>query len=106
MYQREVAEALDINMWTLINWERGTSEPVWPAHIKSIIGWLRYDPLPKPKTEGEEFRFNRLRKGLTSREAAQAIGVDQGTLLRFENDRSIAPTTRKRLINMLKSIWG
>lgn len=98
MFQRDVAKELGINQWTLIGWEKGQKQISRPCFFPRVIAWLGYDPFPKPETEGEELRQARLRQGQTAQEAADEVGVDQGTWLRFENDKSVSPETRKRLL--------
>lgn len=78
--QRDVAEALGVNSWTIVNWERGG--PIGrPCYYPVIIAWLGYVPLPEPKCEGERLRHARLIRGLTSQEMADEMGIDQSTLL-------------------------
>ena len=101
MLQKDVAKELGVNQWTLIGWEKGTKQISQPSMFPKVICWLGYDPFSEPDTEGEELRFARLRRGLTARQAAKEAGVDQGTLLRFENDREVAPDTRKRLLHFI-----
>lgn len=103
MYQKDVARELGVNQWTLIGWEKGTKQISQPSMFPKVIAWLGYDPFPKPKTEGEELRQARLRRGLTARQAAEAAGVDQGTWLRIENDRGGSCQTRKRLLTQKRT---
>jgi DNA-binding XRE family transcriptional regulator len=98
MFQKDVARELGVNQWTLIGWEKGTKQISQPSFIPRVIEWLGYDPCPTAQTEGEELRQARLRRGLTTRQAAKEAGVDQGTWLRFENDRDVSDNTRKRLL--------
>lgn len=98
MCQKDVAKALHINQWTLIGWEKGTKHISTPATYPRVIKWLGYDPFPKPETDGEELRQARLRRGLTAQEAADELGIDQGTWLRFENGQSVLPETKRRLL--------
>ena len=104
MYQKDVARELGVNQWTLIGWEKGTKQISQPSFFPRVIEWLGYDPFPPPATEGEELRQARLRRGQTAQEAADEVGVDQGTWLRFENDGSVTPGTRKRLLSFVSRI--
>jgi transcriptional regulator with XRE-family HTH domain len=101
LFQRDVAKELGINQWTLIGWEKGTKQISQPCFFPRVIAWLGYDPFPIPKTEGEEVRQARLRRGQTAQEAADSVGVDQGTWLRFENDEGVLPQTRERLLKTI-----
>jgi DNA-binding XRE family transcriptional regulator len=98
MFQRDVAKELCINQWTLIGWEKGTKQISQPSFFPRVIAWLGYDPFPIPKTEGEELRQARLRRGLTTRQAADEVGLDQGTWLRFETDKVVQVEMRRRLV--------
>ena len=101
MFQRDVAKELGINQWTLIGWEKGTKQISQPSFFPRVIEWLGYDPFPKPRTEGEELRQARLRRGMTAQQAADKVGVDQGTWLKFENDRNVSPRKSARLAERL-----
>lgn len=98
MFQRDVARELGINQWTLIGWEKDTKQISQPSFFPRVIAWLGYDPFPIPKTEGEELRQARLRRGLTTRQAAKGAGVDQGTWLRFENNQDVSGKLRSRIL--------
>ena len=104
MFQKDVANELGINQWTLIGWEKGTKQISQPSFFPRVIAWLGYDPFPKPETEGEELQQARLRRGLTAREAAKEANVDQGTWLRFENDGDVSAHTRKYLLGTMTAI--
>jgi DNA-binding XRE family transcriptional regulator len=49
-----------------------------------IIRFLGYKPLPEGKTWGERLVRHRKSPGITQAEAARRIGVDQGTLAKWE----------------------
>jgi DNA-binding XRE family transcriptional regulator len=78
LFQRDVAKELGINQWTLIGWEKGTKQISQPCFFPRVIAWLGYDPFPIPKTEGEELRQARLRRGQTAQEAADSVGEIRG----------------------------
>jgi len=81
--QRDVAETFKLNPHTICNWEKGKAIQ-YPKFYPIIIDWLGYDPFPKPRSSGEELLFSRYRLGLTSREMAIHLGIDQSTLLKRE----------------------
>tara|TARA_R110002073_G_scaffold187409_1_gene346094 strand:- start:5426 stop:5758 length:333 start_codon:yes stop_codon:yes gene_type:complete len=81
--QCDVAEDLGLNAHTICNWEKG-KDIQYPKFYPLIIDWLGYDPFPAPLTSGEELLFSRYRLGLTSRQMALRIGIDQSTLLKRE----------------------
>ena len=106
MFQKDVAKELGINQWTLIGWEKGTKQISQPCFFPRVIAWLGYDPFPIPKTQGEELRQARLRRGLTTRQAAKGAGVDQGTWLRLEKEKLLLPAIRKRVRSFVRSTGG
>ena len=68
---------------TVIHWEKGQTEPeigLWPA----IIRFLGYDPVPPPTTFAARLLAARRRLGLPRKEAALRLGIDGGTLGRWE----------------------
>ena len=85
--QIDVAEILELDPHTVMNWERGGAIR-YPSYYPCIIEWLGYDPFPKPSSPGEHLLQSRLRMGLTSQEMADRWGIDQGTLLRREKDQA------------------
>ena len=63
---------------TVLNWEKGTTEPpivFWPA----IIAFLGYDPHPAPMTLSERMSAFRRRKGLSIKEAALRARVNESS---------------------------
>jgi len=85
LFQKDVAERLGINEWTYLGWEhKGVTPPVtfWPR----VIGFLGHDPTPESNTIGEQIAARRRALGIDHRQAAKIVGVDDGTLLRYERD--------------------
>jgi transcriptional regulator with XRE-family HTH domain len=93
MLQRELAEQLGVSQGTLENWEQGLNGPEY-RHYPAVIGFLRYDPNPTPKTLGEQIAAARRRDGLTQRELAQKLGVDPTTVQAWEAGRLTKPYPR------------
>ena len=84
LLQREVAGQLGVDKETFATWEKGRCTPtVW--YYPAIFSFLGYDPFPAPTTLPERIASQRRRLGLSLREAARKIGVDQGTLIRWES---------------------
>ena len=76
--QKEAASLLGVSSESLLNWEKGKTEPPvrsWPA----ILRFLGYDPSPEPKALSERMLAKRRELGWTIREAAERLGVDEGT---------------------------
>ena len=82
---REAAEEIDADVFSLINWEKGKTEPairLWPG----IIAFLGCDPHPLPVTLGEHIRAERRRRGCSLAALAGEFGFDPGTLKLIEAD--------------------
>lgn len=82
--QKDAATILCVGHFTYMTWEKDQATP-FPRYYPAIIGWLGYNPLPEPQTEGARLRHERFTLGLTSSQMADRLGIDQGTLLTREN---------------------
>lgn len=92
LLQREAAHEIGINPNTYLDWERdGTSPPI--TNYPAIIAFLGYIPFSEPKTLADQLLHFRREHGLTISEAANRIGVDEGTWGRWE--KGITPVYRK-----------
>jgi DNA-binding XRE family transcriptional regulator len=83
LIQKELAKRLGVNAWTYILWEQDRSVPM-VRYYPAIFSFLSYDPFPEPATLPEQIVAQRRRLGLTLKEAARSIGVDEGTFHRWE----------------------
>ncbi|MCW5982726.1 MAG: recombinase family protein [Bryobacteraceae bacterium] len=81
--QRDVAERLGVTESSIWNWEAGQSEPDL-RYMAAVIEFLGYNPLPEGKTLAEKLVRYRTSLGMSQKEAAQEIGVDPGTLAKWE----------------------
>ena len=81
--QKDVAEAVGVDKCSLFNWEANISQPDL-RYIPAVIEFLGYNPLPEANTLGERLVRHRTLRGLSQKEAAEAVGVDPGTLSRWE----------------------
>jgi len=88
LFQREAAQQLGVNPWTILNWEKGRTEPPI-ASIPAIVQFLGYDPFPEPKTTPQHLVARRRETGWSIREAAEAVGVDPGTWGNWERGQII-----------------
>jgi site-specific DNA recombinase len=83
LLQRQVAKQIEVNVASIVNWENNLSKPK-VSHMPAIIRFLGYNPLPPSNGWAERLVQARTAVGLTQREAAGRIGVDQCTLARWE----------------------
>jgi transcriptional regulator with XRE-family HTH domain len=85
LLQRQVAEQLGVNTATIHNWEANVVQP--RLHfMPAIIRFLGYNPLPPPTPAGwgERLVSCRTALGISQKELAEQLAVDQGTLARWE----------------------
>jgi len=66
-----------------------------------IIEFLGYNPLPEPKTRGQEVARARMNRGWSRHHLATVAGVDERTVARIEED---APGTAPRLLQRVTEI--
>ena len=95
--QKDAAGRLEISQSTYITWETYGAEPeirYWPR----IVAFLGYDPVPKEgEALGNALRAKRRELGLSRKRAAALLGIDEGTLKRYE-DGLWEPGKRNRTI--------
>ena len=73
--------------------------------IPKVIKFLGYLPFEEPETWGEKIAYYRWLKGMTQKELACQLGVDPGTLARWEQGKQIpSETYRERLISFIVSL--
>ena len=84
LFQKDVAALLKVNAWTITNWERGRTYPS-VRYLPRIIDFLDYDPYPASRSLSERIASGRRRLGLPQKELARRLGVDEGTLAKWEN---------------------
>ena len=98
--QSEAAARLRISVWRLLSWERGHKTPI-ARHFPQLLDYLSFEPWESPPSDASRIRAARLRLGITQRQAATLVGVDEGTMRRSENGSRVAPSTLSRIIDRL-----
>ena len=98
--QKQTAERLGVNPWTILNWEKGHTEPPIES-MPAFIGFLGYDPFPEPKNIPEHLFAKRRVMGWTIKEAARQVGVDEGTWGAWERGEMILFREHRTLIAQL-----
>ena len=98
--QKEAAERLGVNFWTVLNWEKDHTEPPIES-MPPIIRFLGYDPFPEPKGLAQRLLAKRRAMGWSIREAARQLGVDQGTWGDWEQGGVILYRNHRRLVARL-----
>jgi DNA-binding transcriptional regulator YiaG len=92
---------LGIDSFTLGNWEKRATEPmVW--YYPAIMDFLGYCPYQRAVTLGYRIRLHRTHRGLSHRSLAREMGVDPGSISRWESgDRQ----PMKRILQRLKKFF-
>jgi transcriptional regulator with XRE-family HTH domain len=101
LFQREVAKKLGVTASTVGNWESNATTPIC-RYYKAILHFLGYNPFPPAKTLGEQLVHYRNIHGLSQRQFAERLGVDQCTLAAWERGRHI-PT--KKSMKIIKGFF-
>ena len=84
--QKDVGGLFKVDAFTVLNWEKDKTIPAtW--YLPRIVAFLGYDPLPPPQTFGERIIAVRRRLGIPRKKLALRLGVDEGALKRWEEDR-------------------
>ena len=86
--QKQAALLLEVNPWTVLNWEKGKTEPPVES-VPDILRFLGYDPFPEPRTLPERMLAKRRAMGWSIKEAARQLGVDEGTWGTWESGTTI-----------------
>ena len=96
--QREMSERLGVNTSTVLNWEKGYTEPL-VEDMRGIIQFLEYYPFPEPETVGERMIAKRRYMGWTIKKAAEALGVDESTWGEWERNGKVAWARYQKLLD-------
>jgi DNA-binding transcriptional regulator YiaG len=83
LLQRHVAAQIGVVGACVWNWEANASTPEI-RYMPAIINFLGYNPLTAATGWGDQLIRHRTTLGMTQKEAAAQLGVDQGTLARWE----------------------
>jgi ribosome-binding protein aMBF1 (putative translation factor) len=104
MNRKTAAKELRIDPISLKNWEEARTE-VEVRLYPQILMWLGYDPMPQPKSVGEQMRNARLARGWSRKRLATAADIDEGTVKRLEADtRNMARRSRDRVLRVLSLV--
>ena len=98
--QKQAAERLGVNPWTVLNWEKDHTEPPIES-MPAIIRFLGYDPFPEPKSLVERFLAKRRAMGWSIKEAARQLGVDEWTWRNWQQGGVILYRNHRLLVARL-----
>lgn len=83
LLQKNVASQIGTHTQTVCNWEIGDTSPALPW-LPGIIRFLGYDPRPVPVTMADRLKHYRTGLGVSRKAMAKRLGVDPGTLCKWE----------------------
>jgi DNA-binding XRE family transcriptional regulator len=100
LFQKDLRKLFKLEKETYANWEKDKCIPSM-RYFPMLINFLGYDPLPEPVTMGEKLLAYRRRNGISRKSLAKEIGVDEGTLQGWEEDRR-KPSTEAHVFQIQK----
>ena len=104
--QRDLAGQWALRTETVAGWERGLLKPSirsWPR----VIVFLGFDPNGAGDSPGERLEAARRRLGLTRRELAAKVGLDEGSICRWaRGGRQPSPWMAARTESILQDLDG
>jgi transcriptional regulator with XRE-family HTH domain len=98
--QPQAAEALGVDPITVLNWEKGKTEPVIRS-LPAIFAFLGYSPVAPPTAIGERLLQFRQQHGWSIQAAAQRLGVDPTTWGDWERGKLILFRTHRSAVALL-----
>lgn len=101
LLQKQVAKALQVSEQSYFSWENDQRTPM-VSMMPRIIEWLGYDPYPEPTTAGEEVMAKRRRRGISRKQLAKEIGIDESTLEKIEKSQIVL---RPGIVGVMRRIF-
>jgi transcriptional regulator with XRE-family HTH domain len=98
--QIEVGKTLGVSTETILNWEKGYTEPLIVS-IPAILQFLGFDSFPRPQTISERLFAFRQSHGLSIRGAAKELGVHFETWRDWEHGKTILRLKHRELVARL-----
>jgi transcriptional regulator with XRE-family HTH domain len=100
--QEQVATKLGASETSILNWEKNRRKPSLPF-IPKIVEFLGYVPyISRSKTLGEKILAYRKSLGISQEKMARSLGVDPGTLGRWERgEKKLSKKSLKKLEKLL-----
>ena len=104
--QTDVADIMNVDEMTIVGWELNHCQPL-VRHIPKIIDFLGYVPedLFPANTQGQKIKRYRLLHGMTRKQLAKQLHIDETTLDRLEMDKGESSReTGRKIAAFLKSL--
>lgn len=94
---------MGVSEFTLGNWEAGDTTPT-DRLLPAVIRYLGREPWPEPTTLPDQLKAERRKRGLSVKEAAAFLGVDECTWKWWERGRR--PSHRRTLAKVRGFLAG
>jgi len=101
--QPKTAALIGVDTSTILNWEKNRTEPPVTS-FPAILLFLGYDPYPESKDIPERLRAKRRAMGWSIKEAAQYLGVDEGTWGDWERGKTIYYGKHREVVGRLLAV--
>jgi len=106
LHQKDVAAIVNATTSSVTNWEKNRTTPRLYL-LPRIIKFLGCDPLQSNATTlGQKIKQYRIQKGLSLSRLARHLGIDPGTLARWEKHESEPTGKLKERVNSLLKIFA
>jgi transcriptional regulator with XRE-family HTH domain len=102
LLQREAAERIGVDHCTITNWELNRTKPAL-RFLTRILRFLDYIPFAQGRSLPERLRVSRRTLGLSQRELARRLDVDESTLARWERGTR---RPSEALLDRLRTVLG
>ena len=96
--QKQVAEVLATTQFSVIHWEKNAFQPNRPALLRRVIAFLGYDPLPHGESIPDRLHLRRRELGWRQVDLAAHLGVQDGTVRRWESGGTILMRAHRTLV--------
>lgn len=81
--QEAAAGSIGCDKTSVANWEKGRGQP-GINHMAGVVRFLGFNPIPEGDSLAQRLVNHRKARGITQSQFASQIGVDPGTLARWE----------------------
>jgi transcriptional regulator with XRE-family HTH domain len=82
--QKELAQELQVDEMSIVNWEKNRTTPA-TCFIPRIIQFLGYSPFSAASSLHQKLRVARVERGLSQKQLAELLGVDSTSIRDWES---------------------
>ncbi|MGE5692594.1 MAG: helix-turn-helix domain-containing protein [Candidatus Zixiibacteriota bacterium] len=108
LFQKQVAQEIGVDPFTILNWETGATKPKF-RFLPAIIRFLGYNPFPIQLDSPLSVRIKARRHelGLSLKQLAKILNLNECTIRKVEAGKSKRPArdTLQKVANFIQSFW-